>query len=149
MSIVKSIRSQLAPIHPEGYPFIGGFALATLILFWLWTPLGWIGAVLTIWCALFFRDPVRITPVRDGVGAPGEPPRGAELACRAGGMRFDQQCPCTRHLVVLAEKGRGPARLLQCARQPSGTLQHLRAAKLDEGDTKEPAAKNASATKKK
>ena len=27
----------------EGYPFIGGFALASLILFWLWTPLGWIG----------------------------------------------------------------------------------------------------------
>ena len=27
MSIVNSIRSQLAPIHPEGYPFIGAFAL--------------------------------------------------------------------------------------------------------------------------
>src|SRR6186713_3621832 len=67
MSIVNSIRSQLAPIHKEGYPFIGGFALASLVLFWLWSPLGWIGTILTVWCALFFRDPVRVTPVRDGV----------------------------------------------------------------------------------
>jgi hypothetical protein len=28
MSVINSIRSQLSPIHPEGYPFIGGFALA-------------------------------------------------------------------------------------------------------------------------
>jgi phosphatidylserine decarboxylase len=67
MSIVNSIRSQLAPIHPEGYPFIGGFALASLILFWLWTPLGWIGTLATAWCAYFFRDPERVTPLREGL----------------------------------------------------------------------------------
>ena len=67
MSIANSIRAQIPPIHSEGYPFIGGFALASLILFWLWTPLGWIGVVLTVWCALFFRDPIRTTPVREGL----------------------------------------------------------------------------------
>ena len=67
MSIVNSIRSQIAPIHPEGYPFIGAFALLSLILFWVWTPLGWIGTVLSLWCAYFFRDPVRVTPVREGL----------------------------------------------------------------------------------
>ena len=67
MSIANSIRAQIPPIHPEGYPFIGGFALVSLILFWIWTPLGWIGTALTVWCALFFRDPVRVTPVRDGI----------------------------------------------------------------------------------
>ena len=67
MSIAASIRSQLVPIHPEGYPFIGIFALATLILFWMWSPLGWIGIALTIWCALFFRDPIRVTPTREGL----------------------------------------------------------------------------------
>ena len=67
MSIGNSIRAQIPPIHPEGYPFIGGFALASLILFWMWTPLGWIGSILTVWCALFFRDPVRVTPIRDGI----------------------------------------------------------------------------------
>jgi phosphatidylserine decarboxylase len=67
MSIVNSVRAQIPPIHQEGYPFIGAFALASLILFWIWTPLGWIGCLLTVWCALFFRDPVRVTPVREGI----------------------------------------------------------------------------------
>ena len=67
MSVVNSIRAQLTPIHPQGYPFIGGFALASLILFWLWSPLGWLGTVATLWCAYFFRDPPRVTPVRDGI----------------------------------------------------------------------------------
>ena len=67
MSIANSIRAQIPPIHPEGYPFIGGFALVSLILFWIWTPLGWIGTALTVWCALFFRDPVRVTPTREGI----------------------------------------------------------------------------------
>src|SRR3981081_3985304 len=67
MSITNSIRAQIPPIHPEGYPFIGGVSLASPILFWIWTPLGWIGTVLTVWCALFFRDPVRVTPVREGI----------------------------------------------------------------------------------
>ncbi|MGN6287575.1 MAG: phosphatidylserine decarboxylase [Afipia sp.] len=67
MSIANSIRAQIPPIHQEGYPFIGAFALASLILFWIWTPLGWIGCLLTVWCALFFRDPVRVTPVREGI----------------------------------------------------------------------------------
>ncbi len=67
MSIVNSIRSQMVPISPEGYPFIGIFALVTIFLFWVWTPLGWAGTVLTLWCVLFFRDPPRVTPMRDGV----------------------------------------------------------------------------------
>jgi len=67
MSVIDSIRSQLTPVHPEGYPFIGGLALASLILFWLWTPLGWLGTVATLWCAYFFRDPPRLTPIREGV----------------------------------------------------------------------------------
>lgn len=67
MSVINSIRAQLVPIHPQGYPFIGGFALASLILFWLWPPLGWIGTVATLWCAYFFRDPPRVTPAREGI----------------------------------------------------------------------------------
>jgi len=67
MSVLKSIRSQLAPIHGEGLPFIGAFALLSLVLFWIWSPLGWIGTLFTGWCAYFFRDPPRVTPVRDGI----------------------------------------------------------------------------------
>jgi phosphatidylserine decarboxylase len=67
MSFAASIRQQLTPIHPEGYPFIGGFALAALLLFWLWPPLGWIGLIATLWCIYFFRDPPRATPLREGI----------------------------------------------------------------------------------
>lgn len=61
------LRSVIAPLHPEGWKFVGIFAVATLLLFWLWEPLGWIGVVLTLWCAYFFRDPVRFTPLRAGL----------------------------------------------------------------------------------
>jgi phosphatidylserine decarboxylase len=37
------------------------------VLFWISSPLGWIGTGLTVWCALFFRDPSRVTPVREGL----------------------------------------------------------------------------------
>jgi phosphatidylserine decarboxylase len=67
MSIVTSIRQQLVPIHPEGYVFIAAFAVAALVLGWLWSPLGWIGWLLTLWCAYFFRDPARVTPVKDSL----------------------------------------------------------------------------------
>ncbi len=67
MSIINSIRSQLAPIHPQGYPFIGSFALASIVLFWLWSPLGWLATVATLWCVYFFRDPPRVTPAREGI----------------------------------------------------------------------------------
>ncbi len=67
MSIYNSIRSQMVPITPEGYPFIGAFALVSLFLFWLWAPLGWLGTLATLWCVYFFRDPPRVTPVRDGL----------------------------------------------------------------------------------
>jgi phosphatidylserine decarboxylase len=64
MSVVSSLRSQFAPIHPEGYLFVFVFAVATLILWWIWSPLGWLGLIATLWCAYFFRDPVRVTPIR-------------------------------------------------------------------------------------
>jgi phosphatidylserine decarboxylase len=67
MSVLTSIRSQLAPIHREGYLFIGAFALLALVLFFIWSPLGWLGVLLTAWCAYFFRDPPRVSPVRDGL----------------------------------------------------------------------------------
>jgi phosphatidylserine decarboxylase len=65
MSMFDSIRRQITPIHQEGYIFIAGFAIAAVVLGWVWAPLGWIGFVLTLWCAYFFRDPARLTPLDD------------------------------------------------------------------------------------
>jgi phosphatidylserine decarboxylase len=67
MSIVASVRSQLVPVSQEGYPFIATFAIGSLILMWLWSPLGWLGFIATLWCVYFFRDPPRVTPLREGL----------------------------------------------------------------------------------
>ena len=68
MSIVNSITASLVPIHREGWRFIAIFAAVTLALFWLdWNVLAWIAVVATAWCTYFFRDPERITPLRDGL----------------------------------------------------------------------------------
>jgi phosphatidylserine decarboxylase len=67
MSIIDSIRRQLTPIHPEGYIFIAGFALATLILGSFFSSLFWIGVIATVWCAYFFRDPARLTPLDENL----------------------------------------------------------------------------------
>jgi phosphatidylserine decarboxylase len=67
MSVIDSIRKQIPPIHPEGYIFIAVFAVITLVAGWIFDPLFWIGLVLTIWCAYFFRDPVRVTPQDDSL----------------------------------------------------------------------------------
>ena len=57
----------LVPIAREGWPFIAIFGLVSLILYFLYAPLGWIGLVLTLWCVYFFRNPDRVTPERDGL----------------------------------------------------------------------------------
>lgn len=67
LDILASIRSVLHPLHREGVKFVAIFAIATLVLFLIWRPLGWAGVVLTIWCAYFFRDPPRATPSREGL----------------------------------------------------------------------------------
>ncbi len=65
--MIKSIFSIFVPIHREGYRFIGIFAVLALLLFFLWQPLGWLGVIATLWCVYFFRDPVRVTPLREGL----------------------------------------------------------------------------------
>lgn len=65
MSLVDTIRNTFVPVHREGYPFIGAFFAVTLILGYFSTSLFWIGLILTAWCAYFFRDPQRVTPVDD------------------------------------------------------------------------------------
>jgi phosphatidylserine decarboxylase len=65
MNLVDTVKNAFVPIHREGYPFIAGFAAATLLLGYFSSVLFWIGLILTGWCAYFFRDPERVTPVDD------------------------------------------------------------------------------------
>jgi phosphatidylserine decarboxylase len=68
MTIFDSIKSSVfVPIHPAGTPFIAIFAILTIFVGWLWTPLYFLGFILTVWCIYFFRNPNRITPTLSGV----------------------------------------------------------------------------------
>ncbi len=64
---MDALSTVLYPINRAGWPFIAGFAVATLIFFELWAPLGWVGLILTLWCVYFFRDPPRTVPLRKGL----------------------------------------------------------------------------------
>ncbi len=67
------MSSFLAPVHHEGWKFIGITLAAGFLLSWIWSPLWWCSVVLAGAIAYFFRDPPRVTPIRDGlIVAPGD-----------------------------------------------------------------------------
>jgi phosphatidylserine decarboxylase len=63
----------LVPVHREGWKFVGIVLAAGFVLSWIWSPLWWWSVPIAGFVAYFFRDPPRVTPVRDGlVVAPGD-----------------------------------------------------------------------------
>jgi len=61
------LRRVLAPLHPDGFKFVLAAAGATLLLFLVSSPAGWAAAIVTLWMVYFFRDPWRVTPIREGL----------------------------------------------------------------------------------
>lgn len=60
-------------IHPDGWLFVGIFAVVTLVLMSLSDTLGWLGIILTGWCVYFFRMPVRVPPAHaDWIASPAD-----------------------------------------------------------------------------
>lgn len=66
-SIPKPTWRVFAPVHPDGHRFFALGLLATVVGFFLWTPLGWLLGVGSIAILLFFRDPQRYTPQGKGL----------------------------------------------------------------------------------
>jgi phosphatidylserine decarboxylase len=60
-------RKVLAPLHPDGFKFVLAAVIATALLFLVSKPAGWVAVVVTLWIIYFFRDPWRVTPLREGV----------------------------------------------------------------------------------
>ena len=69
-----SLQKYIFPnINQDGWKFVSIFALITALLGLLWTPLGLIGVVLTVWCYYFFIFFERITPkIKDVVVSPAD-----------------------------------------------------------------------------
>ncbi len=65
--IKAAIKYMMVPLHRSGWMFVSFFAIAAAILGIMWAPLGFIGLLLTAWSIYFFRDPDRVTPMREGV----------------------------------------------------------------------------------
>jgi phosphatidylserine decarboxylase len=61
------LRKFFTPLHPDGFKFVAGGAVVTLVLFLFWARAGWAAAIVTLWLAYFFRDPWRVTPIRPGL----------------------------------------------------------------------------------
>jgi phosphatidylserine decarboxylase len=64
---MRMLDTFLKPMHPEGWKLVPVFAAVTVVLFWIWDPLGWLGVGLTVWCYYFFRDPRRAVPQNAGL----------------------------------------------------------------------------------
>ena len=65
--LLATIRANLAPVHPDGHKFLYPVAAVALLTLYLYAPLGMLVAGLAVYIAYFFRDPVRVTPLRDGL----------------------------------------------------------------------------------
>lgn len=61
------ISELLVPVHRDGHKFVAAAGLITVVFWYIWPTLGWLLAFLTLWIAYFFRDPDRVTPLRDGL----------------------------------------------------------------------------------
>ena len=67
LNTIDGLKKFIPPIHPAGFPFIIIFIVAALILSVISDFLGWVGFILTIWCAYFFRDPERVKPDKNNI----------------------------------------------------------------------------------
>lgn len=93
---LEGFTGHFVPVHRDGHKFLAIGAAITLIAFFLSTTLGLIAALATFFVGYFFRDPDRVTQLREGlVIAPSDgevvdieevlPPAELDLA---GGKRF-------------------------------------------------------------
>jgi phosphatidylserine decarboxylase len=67
MEITRSIRDAVPDIHREGWPFIGVTLALAIISAFIVQPLFWLLLILAGWMAIFFRNPVRVSPAAPGL----------------------------------------------------------------------------------
>ncbi|HEY7643481.1 MAG TPA: phosphatidylserine decarboxylase [Hyphomicrobiales bacterium] len=97
-NLIDTIRAGLVPIHWDGHKFLGVSVAVTILLFLIWSPLGWLGVLITAYIAYFFRDPPRVTPVRaDLIVAPAD---GTITSVHLDTPRSELGLPDTPHTCI-------------------------------------------------
>lgn len=68
-SLLETITDNLAPVHPDGYKFVAPAAILALVLWFLlpFSLLAYLSLGVLTYVVYFFRDPARVTPLRDGL----------------------------------------------------------------------------------
>lgn len=61
------ITALLVPIHSDGQKYLAVSIGLALLGFLIWSPIGWLFTVAAAAFAFLFRDPERVSPVRDGL----------------------------------------------------------------------------------
>ncbi|MEG3144033.1 phosphatidylserine decarboxylase [Sphingomonas sp. RT2P30] len=66
-SATSTVKWRIPELHPEGRKYVL-IAAVVALLAWVFVPiLTWPFIGLTLWVALFFRDPIRVTPQGEGL----------------------------------------------------------------------------------
>ena len=61
----STVKWRVPAMHPEGRKYVLIAGVVALLSLWVWDIATWPLIGLTLWVALFFRDPVRVTPQGD------------------------------------------------------------------------------------
>jgi phosphatidylserine decarboxylase len=66
--VTTNVRYRMPNVHPEGRKFVViSAAICLFLAFMAWETLAWPMAMVTLWVAAFFRDPIRTTPKGEGL----------------------------------------------------------------------------------
>jgi phosphatidylserine decarboxylase len=63
----STVKWRFPDIHPEGRKYVLIAAAIAVLSLWVWDVLTWPLIFLTVGVAAFFRDPIRVTPVGEGL----------------------------------------------------------------------------------